>query len=124
MTIDLLQDQASQRQKYFDAIFRSSSPRQLIVAGPGTGKTYTFAQLLRKSGKGDKLALTFIRKLVVDMESQLGEIAEVKTFHAYCKKLLHEKHDGIDLIPFLTQVIEEDATLIDLALFDFNRFMG
>jgi len=120
MTIDLLQGQAAQRQKYLDAILNSSSPRRLIVAGPGTGKTYTFGQLLRKSGKGDKLALTFIRKLVMDMESEFGELAEVKTFHAYCKKLLHQKRGGIELFPFLTQVIEEDATLLDLALSDFK----
>ena len=101
MTIDLLQDQAAQRQKYLDAILRSSSPRKLIVAGPGTGKTYTFAQLLRKSGTGHKLALTFIRKLVVDMESEFGELAEVKTFHAYCKKLLHEKLRWNRLFPLL-----------------------
>lgn len=120
MTIDLLQDQPAQRLRYLDAILSSESPRKLIVAGPGTGKTYTFDQLLRKLGEGQYLALTFIRKLVNEMEAELGYLAEVKTFHAYCKKLLHEKYGGIVLFPFLTQVIEEDSTFLDLNLSDFE----
>ncbi len=64
--------------------------------------------------------LTFIRNLVMDMEAELGELAEVKTFHAYCKRLLHEKYGGIVLFPFLTQVIEEDSTFLDLYLSDFD----
>ena len=121
MTIDLLQDQAAHRQRYFDVILSSSSARKLIVAGPGTGKTYTFGQLFRNSGEGDYLALTFIRKLVMDMEAELLELAEVKTFHAYCKKLLHEKYGGIVLFPFLTQVIEEDSIFLGLNLSDFDE---
>lgn len=121
MTIDLLQDQAAHRQRYFDVILSSSSTRKLIIAGPGTGKTYTFGQLFRNSGEGEYLALTFIRKLVTDMEAELWDLAEVKTFHAYCKKLLHEKYGGIVLFPFLTQVIEEDSIFLGLNLSDFDE---
>lgn len=64
MKNDLLKDQATQRKRYLHAILGSESPRKLIVAGPGTGKTYTFATLFKKLGEGQYLALTFIRNLV------------------------------------------------------------
>jgi superfamily I DNA/RNA helicase len=120
MSIDLLQDQVTHRKRYLDEILSSQNPRKLIVAGPGTGKTYTFGQLFRKLGEGKYLALTFINKLVQDMESELGELAEVKTLHSYCKKLLHEKYGDIKLFPFLTQVIEEDSKFLNQNLSNFD----
>jgi superfamily I DNA/RNA helicase len=108
-TFDLMSDQALKRQHYLDSILASGSPRKIIVAGPGTGKTHTFGVLLRSLPPDNLLALTFIRKLVADMDHEFGDIAEVKTFHGYCKMLLHLRLGAVDLIPFLTDVIEEDA---------------
>jgi superfamily I DNA/RNA helicase len=119
-TIDLLSDQATKRQQYLKAILGSDSPRKLIVAGPGTGKTDTFGRLLRSLPPGNKLALTFIRKLVADMDHEFGDVAEVKTFHAYCKMLLHQRFGAIDLIPFLTTVIQEDARAVGLGFSHFS----
>ena len=49
------------RDKYTQAIVNSTSPRKLLVTGPGTGKTYTFSKVFdKKSGK--KLALTLIKQ--------------------------------------------------------------
>jgi superfamily I DNA/RNA helicase len=45
---------------------------------------------------------------------RLGQVAEVKTFHAFCKKLLHRAYGGFVLSPFLTQVIAEDSKYLDL----------
>jgi superfamily I DNA/RNA helicase len=62
------------------AIVGSEADKKLVVAGPGTGKTYTFEQALQNvEGKG--LALTFIRNLVSDLEEALGDLADVFTFH-------------------------------------------
>jgi hypothetical protein len=72
MTANLLDNQANKRQAYLEAILASDSPRKLVVAGPGTGKTYTFGKLFKKSGDGDHLALTFIRRLVADMDADLA----------------------------------------------------
>jgi hypothetical protein len=118
--VDLLSDQATKRQQYLDAILASESPRKVIVAGPGTGKTHTFGMLLRSFPPDKKLALTFIRKLVADMNDEFGDVAEVKTFHAYCKMLLHRRFGSVDLIPFLTPVIEEDARAMGLGLSHFR----
>lgn len=51
-----------------DAIVESSAEKRLIVAGPGTGKTYTFEKALSKaitgSGTAQRgLSLTFIREV-------------------------------------------------------------
>jgi len=109
MTKSLLEDQSAQRQKYLEAVLNSDSPRKMIIAGPGTGKTYTFRKLFEKLGRVDNLALTFIHKLAEDMDAEFGDVADAKTFHAYCKMLLHHAYGGFMLSPFLTQVIYEDS---------------
>jgi superfamily I DNA/RNA helicase len=69
-------------------IVSSSSDKKLIVAGPGTGKTFTFRQaLLGCEGRG--LALTFIRNLVRDLRKDLEDVADVFTFHGFCKHQMH-----------------------------------
>jgi superfamily I DNA/RNA helicase len=117
---DLLKDQGGKRQSYLDRILKSDHPRKLIVAGPGTGKTFTFNQVLGKVAGSNNLAITFIRKLVEDMDEEFGELAEVKTFHAYCKKLLHQERGRVDLLPFLTSIIESDAKLLARKFSDFD----
>ena len=114
-----MSEQAIKRQEYLHAILASDSPRKLIVAGPGTGKTYTFGGLIRSHPPDNTLALTFIRKLVADMEDDFGDVAEVKTFHAYCRMLLHQSFGAVDLIPYLTQIITEDA---EAAAITFSSF--
>lgn len=118
---DLSYKQKEERNKYLQLIIESDSPKKLIVSGPGTGKTYTFKELLQNSGSSNNLALTFIRKLVNDLENELGSLAEVKTFHAFCKKLLHEKKGGFDLYPFLTEIINEDSVILGYRPCDFSK---
>jgi hypothetical protein len=64
--------------------------------------------------------MTFIRKLVADMGTKFGNHAEVKTFHAYCKKVLHAQNGKVEIAPFLTKLIEKDAELLanNLSHFD------
>ena len=119
------------------AVVGSHSPRRLIAAGPGTGKTFTFRKALEAAG-GQGLALTFIRNLVEDLESGLGDTARVFTFHAYCKHLMHQ-HDvaGLregDYYPPLMTIVVEDlhvlgaahvsARDIDLHLHDLDTASG
>ena len=120
MINNLLEKQSEKRQQYLDTVLASPNPRKLIVAGPGTGKTHTFGQLFRNSARNDNLALTFIKNLVDDMNNEFGDVAEVKTFHAYCKKILHKRYGSIELVPFLTQLIEEDANFLGYEYSKFN----
>ena len=102
-----------------EAILRSDAKKKLIIAGAGTGKTHTFSEVLKKRGDGTHLAMTFIRKLIADMESKLPN-AEVKTFHAYCKKILHAQNGKVEIAPFLTKIIQRDADLLEKDLANFN----
>lgn len=69
--------QREQRAKCLQAILELSAPKKLIVAGAGTGKTFTFARLIDPRKGGNNLAMTFIRKLVADMDVVLKGNAEV-----------------------------------------------
>jgi superfamily I DNA/RNA helicase len=108
----LLYNQNELREEYLQVILRSESPKKLIVSGPGTGKTHTFKYVFLQMGSSNNLALTFIRRLVNDLNDDLKDLAEVKTFHAFCKKLLHEKMGGFELYEFLTKIIKEDSKLL------------
>lgn len=83
---DLRRDER-ERQRTSDAILDSDATKKLVVAGPGTGKTHNFRRVLEKAGGG--LALTFIRALARDLDRDLGDLAQVNTFHGYCKNLAH-----------------------------------
>lgn len=107
------------RDYYTAQVVESKSEKKLIVAGPGTGKTWTFRAVF-DNASGKKLALTFIRRLVEDMDSELPEDIEVKTFHEYCKGLLHQNRSSFTLEPFLTQIIQKDSELLGLKLSDFD----
>jgi len=76
-----------------ERVVTSTSPKKLIVAGPGAGKTTLFKQLLKVAPgeSNNRLVLTFINSLKDDLETQLSEYAKVATLHAYCFGLLHRK---------------------------------
>jgi superfamily I DNA/RNA helicase len=76
-------------------ILASTSPKKLVVAGPGAGKTTLFRKLLdgRAGSVEHRLVLTFINNLKVDLEGSLGDAAGVFTLHGYCQKLLHRHEE-------------------------------
>jgi superfamily II DNA or RNA helicase len=41
----------SDRRSYVDAIVNSDASRRIIVAGPGTGKTFLFKEILKGIGR-------------------------------------------------------------------------
>ena len=76
-----------------ERVLKSKSPKKLIVAGPGAGKTTLFKALLKASGGGvdDRLVLTFINSLKSDLEAQLSDLAKAFTLHGYCLGVLYSK---------------------------------
>jgi len=107
-------DLERERQRFLDALLRSVARLKLVVAGPGTGKTYSFKRLL-ESRPAPRLVLTFIDNLVEDLARELGDIADVRTFHTFARSLLHRHAPGgisrrVDYYPPLTQILAEDAT--------------
>jgi superfamily I DNA/RNA helicase len=77
------------REGHIRAIAESMAQKNLVVAGPGTGKTYTFRRIAQ-TAPGTKLVLTFIRNLVGDLTAKLGDLADVYTFHGLCAKLVYD----------------------------------
>ena len=94
------------------AVINSPSRKRLIVAGPGTGKSFAFQECLRACGdKG--LALTFIRNLVADLAHDLDGLADVFTLHGFCKHQLHRNpveglQAGWDYYPHLLELLADD----------------
>lgn len=107
---------AALRSAATDAIVESKADKKLIVAGPGTGKTFTFRRAL-EACKGRGLALTFIRNLVADLQAALGDIADVFTFHGFCKYELHRHpvdalERGWHYYPPLLSLLAHDLGLV------------
>lgn len=122
MTVEeIIAIQQGERENCLNAILSSKSKKKIILAGAGTGKTFTFKEVLKANPEGENIAMTFIRMLTSDMYASFGDLAEVKTFHAYCKKILHEQNGKVALISFLTNIIEEDAQALELGLKDFDK---
>jgi len=102
-------------------VLESKSPKKLIVAGPGAGKTTLFQKLLDQT-PGDasqRLVLTFINNLRADLQRSLGSKATVNTLHGYCQLLLR-RHTSLrsdltaDFVchPGLVSHIKKDWTWI------------
>jgi superfamily I DNA/RNA helicase len=118
---DLITAQKTERAKLLKTILESTASRKIIVAGAGTGKTFTFSEVLKLNPEGVNLAMTFIRLLRNDMEDSFGSYAEVRTFHEFCKKILHERKGGILLYPKLTEIIAEDASHLEVDCQNFDK---
>ena len=104
-----------------DAVLKSPSPKKLVIAGPGTGKTTLFKQMLTlETGAPDqRIVLTFINNLKNDLEEDLIDLAKVYTLHSYCLGLLY-KNPSINTnlssrfrcCPGLASIIAKDWELI------------
>lgn len=111
------QDEITQkRADATNAIIDSASEKKLIVAGPGTGKTFTFRRALEECG-GRGLALTFIRNLIADLRAEIEDFADVYTFHGFCKYQLHRHpvdglQNGWHYYPPLLDLVAYDLALI------------
>lgn len=97
-------------QKYIDAILKSSSPKKVVVAGPGTGKTFLFKKILE--GKKNNLTLTFVNALVEDLSLDLYGLSEVKTLHGYARSILGKVTKDVEVFPKLVNIIRNDANII------------
>jgi len=102
-------------------ILNPTSAKKLVVAGPGTGKTALFKQILELAGGGRhrRLVLTFINNLRDDLAEDLSALAEVRTLHSYCLRLLHRDaglRGGLTpnfrCCPGVASLIKEDWHLI------------
>lgn len=105
-----------------EAVLQSPSRKKLVIAGPGTGKTTLFKQMLElASGEPDqRIVLTFINNLKDDLEKDLDGLAQVFTLHSYCLGLLHRNpalrgtlSPDFRCCPGLASLIADDWELIN-----------
>lgn len=111
---------AQERIALTEAILNSNASKKLILAGPGTGKSFLFQQICeRKVGEGDAkiLALSFINELVDDLSRDLHQLAEVKTLHSFAlNRIPGDKNVFLEL----SSVIERDYAIAFGNKVDFN----
>jgi len=83
----LHQEHSADRDMRTSAVVESSSPRKIVAAGPGAGKTFLFKTICeRKSGA--ILVVSFINELINDLKGDLSKFAEVRTLHSFAMKQL------------------------------------
>jgi len=65
-----------ERNELTNRIVSSHHLKRLVVAGPGTGKTFTFTKITERA-QGSCLVLTFLNNLKNELEMELGDKASV-----------------------------------------------
>jgi superfamily I DNA/RNA helicase len=106
------------RQRFIDKVVQSKSRKKIVVAGPGTGKTFLFKELLK--GKNSALTLTFINSLVEDLSLELCGLSDVKTLHGFARWIMGQATRSAKIFPKMSQVIKEDAEIILAQKIDFD----
>ena len=67
----------NERSSCINKIIKEGTDKDVIVAGAGTGKTYTFREYIHKFNKDDPIYIaTFINNLVDDLKKELKQELE------------------------------------------------
>lgn len=100
-----------ERQEHVQRIVGSKSRNRIVVAGPGTGKTYLFKTILRE--KTNTLTLSFVNALVNDLCEELFCLSDVKTLHGFARSVLRKAINGsVDIYPKLPAIIQSDSLIL------------
>ena len=111
----------TKRDEFTNKILTSVALKKVVLAGPGTGKSYLFQQICERNianGKKDNLALSFINELVNDLSDDLYKLADVHTLHSFalskfpvtCKMFLH-----------LSKIISDEYRIVTGLDIDYNE---
>jgi hypothetical protein len=115
-------DHKQERKKDVDTILLSDHARRVVVAGPGTGKSFLFQEAIKKAkkeGKNSFLAITFIGKLGDALADELAGLAETFTLHGFARKVVLENcPKGWEYYPKISALIEEDLTSKEIIKFE------
>lgn len=109
-----------ERSEFVNKILTSASTKKVVVAGPGTGKTYLFKEIL--NNKKNTLTLTFVNSLVEDLSLELYGMSEVRTLHSYARGMLAKlSNTEISVFHKLSSIIKEDGKILLEKEIDFNK---
>lgn len=112
----------AERQQRVQAVLQSTSRKKIVVAGPGTGKTFLFKEILK--GKPNSLTLTFVNSLVEDLSLDLCGSSEVRTLHGFARSIMAKVTNGVKVYPKLSKVISEDAEILKDIKIDFDSIFN
>lgn len=108
------------RSLHVEKILNSQELKKIVVAGPGTGKTYLFKEILKN--KSNSLTLSFVNSLVEDLSLELFGLSEVKTLRSYARGILSKiLGNSIKISPILSEIIKEDAEVLIEQEIDFDH---
>lgn len=114
-------DHKAERASDLNKIKDSVHPRKVVVAGPGTGKSFLFSEIIKKrmaEGKSSFLAITFIGKLGDALADDLCGLAKTTTLHGFAREfVLRERKDWI-YYPAMYKLISEDLKAEGIAEFE------
>ncbi|HOW85846.1 MAG TPA: AAA family ATPase [Candidatus Aminicenantes bacterium] len=109
-----------ERKQAVDAVAFSKAKNKLVVAGPGTGKTYLFREIL--AGRKNTLTLTFVNSLVEDLSLELFGMSTVKTLHGFARSELSRlSGKNVKIFPKLSKIIRQDAQILIDEDIDYER---
>jgi superfamily I DNA/RNA helicase len=115
-------DLKQERKKDLDTILISDHARRVVVAGPGTGKSFLFQEAIkraRKEGKNSFLAITFIGKLGDALADDLAGLADTVTLHGFARKVVLENcPKGWEYYPKIFAIIQEDLAFNEIGEFE------
>jgi len=115
-------DYMREREKDLEKILSSTFPRKVVVAGPGTGKSFLFQKLIedrKEKGKKNFLAITFIGKLSDALADDLAGLAKTTTMHGFAREFVLENRDeDWEYLPEIRQIIEEDLKVKGVAEYE------
>lgn len=101
----------AERTEYVNKILTSKADKKVVVAGPGTGKTFLFKKVL--NGKTKTLTLSFVNSLVDDLALELYGISEVRTLHSFGRselaKILKKE---VNIYSKLSAIIRNDFQIL------------
>ena len=115
-------DHKQERQRDLDRILISDHGRRVVVAGPGTGKSFLFQQAIKKAkneGKKNFLAITFVGKLGDALADELAGLAETRTLHGFARQVvLKNCPAGWEYYPEISEIIREDLSIKKITEFE------
>ena len=101
----------AERTKYVNNILASKADKKVVVAGPGTGKTFLFKKVL--NGKTKTLTLSFVNSLVDDLSLELFGISEVRTLHSFGRSELSKiLKKEVNIYSKLPAIIRHDFQIL------------
>src|ERR1700724_3836457 len=108
-----------ERREHVEAVVRSPARKKIVVAGPGTGKTFLFKAILR--GKANSLTLSFVNTLMEDLSLELYGLSDVSTLHSFARGVVGKAYGNAKIFPKLSTVIRDDAKVVLGRDVDFDK---